>query len=150
MKKTFFIIMCLCVLIGSCGKKDTQKSCFVTVESYAERYNLSKRDSKDYIKFWINDSLYFSGLYRTSYDSVWDTYFGTDVANFVPQTDSVKMRIRIISLDSVLFGNKRIIDTVFHYKVKDIPAMIIVTVRPYENFSVFDFVNHPGCFELGG
>jgi len=53
-------------------------------------------------------------------------------------------------LDSVLFGNKRIIDTVFHYKVKDIPAMKIITVRPYDNFRVYDFVNHTGCFDLGG
>jgi hypothetical protein len=65
--------------------------------------------------------------------------------------DSVKIRIRAIALDSVLFGDKRVMDSTFHYRIDNIPGMTIMDDSRLfpENppsFRFLDPVNDYGCW----
>lgn len=146
MEKKIFIIICVSLLLVCCKNNETQDNCSIIVTSLND--SPTDRDGKDYIRCWINDSLSFSGTYRASYDSILDDYSGVTVAELnKSDNDSIKIRIRLISLDSLLFGQKRIVDTTFFYKIDSISVIEIVSLRPFEHFDIYDPLNFPAVFE---
>lgn len=94
-----------------------------------------------------NDTLLFNNTYYTNY--IESTMTNTDDAvkgmHLVDvekkNRDSLKIRIRVISLDSILFGNKRVLDSTFHYRIDNIPGMTIHDSRlfPEDERSFFIF-----------
>lgn len=67
--------------------------------------------------------------------------------------DCLKIRIRAISLDSILFGNKRVLDSTFYYRIDCIPGMVIVDSRmcpegERDSFRLFDPDNNFFCWYI--
>ena len=143
MKRLLFILIGSSLLLLSCSKKEkglNKNSFFILV-------NLSdnSRSGKDYVKLWVNDSLLFSGSYFTDFSEVnVDDIWGMKVASFNKQDkDSIKIKLRLISLDTVLFSQRKIVDTTFYYKIIDIPGISITDPRETGHFSVFATFNAP-------
>lgn len=106
MKRLLFILIGSSLLLLSCSKKEENqiRILFILV-------NLSdnSRSGKDYVKLWVNDSLLFSGSYFTNFSEVnVDDIWGMKVASFNKQDkDSIKIKLRLISLDTVLFRKEK-------------------------------------------
>lgn len=113
--------------------------------------NVFDRNGEDYIKLWINDTLMFRGVYQVNTKDSIDAFYGMPVAVINKYNrDSLKIRIRITSLDSVLFGKKQVIDSVFYYPIDSIPELVISDRRilyPYSysgDFAIFDPIRDYG------
>lgn len=113
--------------------------------------NVFDRNGEDYIKLWINDTLMFRGVYQVNTKDSIDAFYGMPVAVINKfNRDSLKIRIRITSLDSVLFGKKQVIDSVFYYPIDSIPELVISDRRilyPYSysgDFAIFDPIRDYG------
>lgn len=109
------------------------------------------RNDEDYIKLWINDTLIYRGLYHADTEDSVYALRGMPVAVINKfNRDSLKIRIRITSLDSVLFGKKQVIDSVFYYPIDSIPELVISDCRilypcSYSgDFSIFDPIRDYG------
>ena len=144
MKRILFILIgSSLLLLLSCSKKEGESN----KNSFFILVNLSdnSRSGKDYVKLWVNDSLLFSGSYFTDFSEVnVDDIWGMKVASFNKQDkDSIKIKLRLISLDTVLFSQRKIVDTTFYYKIIDIPGISITDPRETGHFSVFDTLNAP-------
>ena len=143
MKKVIFISLGCILLFSFCSKreKESDKNSFFILVNLLD----NSRSGKDYVKLWVNDSLLFSGSYFTDFseeniDDVW----GMEVASFNKQgMDSIKVELRLISLDTVLFSGEKIVDTTFYYKIRDIPGISIIDPRETGHFSIFDTLNAP-------
>lgn len=143
MKKVIFIFLGYILLFSFCSRKEKE----LNKNSFYILVNLfnNSRSGKDYVKLWVNDSLLFSGSYFTNFseeniDEIW----GMEIASFnKPDKDSIKIKLRLISLDTVLFSGKKIVDTTFYYKIIDIPGISITDPRETGHFSVFDTLNAP-------
>ncbi len=150
----FFIIF-LGLLSCSVNHKLSDESFYINVDLGGY-----ERDGKDFIQCWINDSLVFSDKYVDKYGSIpWEDmtieqmgeYSKTEIVN-IDKTgiDSIKIRLQVISLDTILFaGKERIIDTTFHYQVDNIPGIIITIINDNEltHFLVWDTLRTPDYFE---
>ena len=79
-----------------------------------------ERTGKDYIQCWVNDSLVFNGL---------------------------KIKIRVSSLDSVLYRGKRVIDSTFRYRIDNIPS-IVIACRANSGITLWDTLRTPDYFWL--
>ena len=138
MKRLLFILIGSSLLLLSCSKKEGESN----KNSFFILVNLSdnSRSGKDYVKLWVNDSLLFSGSYFTDFSEVnVDDIWGMKVASFNKQDkDSIKIKLRLISLDTVLFSQRKIVDTTFYYKIIDIPGISITELCETGLFSVFD------------
>lgn len=98
----------------------------------------------------------FSNTYYTNYiDSTQgnldDAVMGMRIAMIdKANRDSLKIRIRVISLDSVLFGNKRVMDSTVFYRIDNIPGITIYDSREVpENHGFFRFIDpvkEPNCW----
>ncbi len=58
--------------------------------------------------------------------------------------DSIKVGIRLITLDDQFFSGKKVMDTTFKYRIDNIPGVAISYVRVVGHFNVFDTINTPG------
>lgn len=144
--RNFIFILIYTLLFLGCAKNQQQEKLLITVTSLNNNY--TDREGKDYIKCWVDDSLLFSGVYKPIYDSLLDSYLGTTVAETSKSNrDSVKIRIRLIALDSLLFAEKAIVDTSFIYRVNNISIMTIVALRPFKGFDIYDPISCPAAFE---
>lgn len=107
MKRLLFILIGSSLLLLSCSKKEGESN----KNSFFILVNLSdnSRSGKDYVKLWVNDSLLFSGSYFTNFSEVnVDDIWGMKVASFNKQDkDSIKIKLRLISLDTVLFRKEK-------------------------------------------
>lgn len=147
MKKSIFILLGSILLLTCCTGKGIKKNHFyILVHCANESWN--DRTDKDYIKLWVDDSLMFDGTYYTNYidstqtniDDVW----GMEVARIDKSNrDSIKIRLRLVSLDSILFFDKRVMDTTFSYRIDNIPGMAITDSGRRGFFSVYDTISAP-------
>lgn len=147
--KYIFVVTALLMLLTCCVHKEYNEKEYFNVD--LECYNNTKtdRNGKDFILCWVDDSLMFSGVYKTQYDSIYFMDCGPVIANFDKTgMDSVKIKICLLSLDSVLFAGERVVDTTFHYRVDNIPYMSIAVLRPFEHFDIYDPVTCPAAFEI--
>ena len=129
MKNTFYILVC------------------------SEEFKPNDRSGEDYVKVWVNDTLLFSDVYYTNYiDSTMtnlDDALGMDVGTINKYNrDSLKIRVRIVSLDSILFAGKHAVDTTFYYGIKDIPCVAVYYSRYLNSFGVFDPVRNPVAWQF--
>ena len=146
MRKYIFILISL-LLFSCCIKRKSQDNTFYMYVSLGG----DVRSGKDYIKCWIDDSLLFSGVYRDKYNANVIEYMGDYLGMELPcfnksNKDSVKIKLRLISLDSLLFEGKKIIDTTFSYQITNIPG-IAITCRPGSSILIWDTLRTPDYFE---
>ena len=140
------------ILLSFCSRVDLKSpkdSFFILVKLSSS----NKRNGKDYIKLWVNDSLLFKGPYFTNYieeteeniDDVW----GMEVTTLSKKDngDSIKIAIRLIALDNQSFGGKKVINTTFKYRIDNIPGIAISYPREIQHFNVFDTINAPGYWQ---
>ena len=143
MKKYIFILLSCILLFTFCSKNKKNTN----VESFFVRLDLrdDSRSEKDYVKLWIDDSLYFSGPYFSDYsDDFGNVNWSLELAKFdKPPKDSLKFKISIISLDTVLFSGRKVVDTMFYYNIQKIPGISIFRPRRLNYFSIYDIINCP-------
>lgn len=154
--KRIFIFIAVLLLLSCCVYEE--KDTFTIYASFILE-EVNDRNGEDYIKLWVNDTLLFSGTYYTNYvestmTNLDDAVCGMRLADIERYNrDSLKIRIRAVSLDSVLFGDKRVMDSTFRYRIDNIPGMTILDTRlfPEENrgsFYFLDPVSHPFCWQV--
>ena len=151
MKRGIFIFLGILLLLTCCVSEVSKHDRFsIRVSCLYNGYQ--GRNGKDYIKLWVNDSLLFSGVYLNRFNDTIldysDDVLGMEVASFDKKEDSIKIRVRIISLDSVLFYNNRhAVDTTFTYRIDNIPDIIISGARYYNEFAIFDTLRTPDRYD---
>jgi hypothetical protein len=150
--KKLILLLLSGILLSFCSRVDLKSpkdSFFILVKLSSS----NKRNGKDYIKLWVNDSLLFKGPYFTNYieeteeniDDVW----GMEVTTLSKKDngDSIKIAIRLIALDNQSFGGKKVINTTFKYRIDNIPGIAISYPREIQHFNVFDTINAPGYWQ---
>lgn len=140
MTGVFLLFLC-------CTKSNIKKESFFILVK-CENRSWNDRNNEDYIKLWVNDSLLFAGTYYTNYvdstQSKMDNALGMQVASIdKTNKDSIKIRILLVSLDSILFANKRVMDTTFFYRIDNIPGIAISDTWRRGYFSIFDTIAAP-------
>ena len=147
MRNILFIIG-LFLLLG-CTKGHKHEDLFeITVSSWKDKLN--DRNGADYVKLWVNDTLLFSDTFHVRYDyniRVTWSYFRMKIATICKsKRDSIKLRIRFITLDSVLFGSRHAVDTTFRYRIDNTPYMNINFYREQDSFRIMDPIRTPGAY----
>lgn len=147
MRNVLFIIG-LFLLLG-CTKGHKHEDLFeITVSSWKDKLN--DRNGADYVKLWVNDTLLFIDTFHVRYNySIRETrsYFRMETATLHKMNrDSIKLRIRFITLDSVLFGSRHAVDTIFRYRIDNIPYMNIDFYRQLNYFRIMDPIRTPGAY----
>ena len=107
---------------------------------------------KDYIQCWVNDSLVFNGLYVNKTDDqildYHEDWLGMEITRFDKSGyDSLKIKIRVTSLDTVLYRGKRVIDSTFRYRIDNIPS-IVIACRANSGITLWDTLRTPDYFWL--
>lgn len=147
MKRGIFIFLGILLLLTCCVSEVSKHDRFsIRVSCLYNGYQ--GRNGNDYIKLWVNDSLLFSGVYLNRFNDTIldysDDVLGMEVASFDKKEDSIKIRVRIISLDSVLlYNNRYAIDTSFFYRIDNIPDIVISVERFYDSLSIYDTLRTP-------
>ena len=138
-------------MLLACTNRNKGKD-FVDITVSSWNHILNDRNGEDYIRLWVNDTLLFSDTFHVDYVlSLRETWydFRMKVAT-VPKMnrDSIKIRIKLISLDSILFAGRSFVDTTFRYRIDNIPYMDIDYFRKLKCFRVVDPVNDPEFFQI--
>lgn len=132
--KKILIFITILLLLSCCAHEEKDVFSIYVHCMYKEP---NDRNGEDYIKLWVNDTLLFSDTYYTNcvestMTNMMDAIRGMHIADIDKKNrDSLKIRIRVISLDSILFGNKRVMDSSFHYRIDSIPGMTIRDSREF-------------------
>ena len=126
MKTRIFIFVTIFTVLMGCVEHSIPKNDFMILVSTG----FKERTGKDYIKCWVNDSLVFKGMYinKTNDQELiyYEDWIGMEVACFdKSEYDSLKIKIRVIALDTVLYRGKRVIDSTFRYRIDNIPNIAI-------------------------
>lgn len=154
--KKILIFIAVLLLLSCCAHEE--KDVF-SIYIYCMNRKPNDRNGADYIKLWVNDTLLFGDTYYTNYiestqTNINDVVKGMHLVDIKKKNrDSLKIRVRAISLDSILFGNKRVLDSTFYYRIDNIPGMTILDSRrfPKEERALFHFldpVKYPYCWYI--
>ena len=147
MKKDACTFICMLALLAGCGNLSKKEEVFsIRVDT-----GYSERNGKDYIKCWVDDSLAFSGTYRNRFNDMTLDYieecFGMEAVRMAKGgRDSMKIKVRIISLDSMLYEGKRVIDTTFLYRIDNIPE-VVISCRSNCGYLLWDTLRTPDYFQ---
>lgn len=165
MKKCIFIIL-VGFLLVSCQSTPKEDFLSIVVDSPYDNWrsnNWNGRNGKDYIKLWLNDSLIFSGLYFTEYN---DTLPGVlvhpkDLKDILGMTiavlnkkelnykDSLKARLRFVSLDGLPNERPVFIDSTFiFYPIDSISSLLFLVHPDEEEFRGYDYYHDPKRWEV--
>lgn len=148
MKTRIFIFVALFTMCIGCISHSVPTNDFIIrVDT-----GFKERTGKDYIQCWVNDSLVFKGLYvNKSDDRILDyheDWLGMEVFRFDKSGyDSLKIKVRVISLDTVLYCGKIAIDSTFRYQIDNIPSLVIA-LNPDIGFTLWDTLRTPDFFWL--
>lgn len=151
MRKILFFVGALLFLVA-CAKSNNkgEDSVDITVSSWNHISN--DRNGEDYVKLWVNDTLLFSDTFHVEYiDSIQDTWldYKMKVATIHKfNRDSVKIRVRLVSLDSILFAGHHAVDTTFRYRIDNIPYMNIDYFRQLSYFRTWNPITDPQFYRL--
>ena len=109
--RIFIFIIILAMLVACIGHLDSENDFMIRVGT-----GFKERTGKDYIQCWVNDSLVFNGLYVNKTDDqildYHEDWLGMEITRFDKSGyDSLKIKIRVTSLDTVLYCGKRVIDS---------------------------------------
>lgn len=96
---------------------------------------LYARNGADYVKLWVNDTLLFCDTFRVNCA---DSFRMKVATVHKTNIDSIKIRLQLMSLDSILFSGQRIVDTTFFYRIDSIPYITIDYYRELNRFRVLD------------
>ena len=115
--RIFIFIIILAMLVACIGHLDSENDFMIRVGT-----GFKERTGKDYIQCWVNDSLVFNGLYVNKTDDqildYHEDWLGMEITRFDKSGyDSLKIKIRVTSLDTVLYCGKRVIDSTFRYRI---------------------------------
>lgn len=158
MKKNLFITICIFSLFVFCTHKNQESDAFL-IRLWNANKTIDDRNNADYVQLWINDSLLFNGTYFINFldDPALDEEFHVGMQNIEDfrgmklgyinkknYPDSIKIRIRLIAIDDTLFwGNRRVMDTVFNHRIDNIPELAISMIARGRFFQVEDSINTP-------
>lgn len=120
--RIFIFIIMLAMLVGCIDHSISKNDFMIRVDT-----GYKERTGKDYIQCWVNDSLVFNGLYVNKTDDqildYHEDWLGMEITRFDKSGyDSLKIKIRVTSLDTVLYRGKRVIDSTFRYRIDNIPS----------------------------
>ena len=118
--RIFIFIIILAMLVACIGHLDSENDFMIRVGT-----GFKERTGKDYIQCWVNDSLVFN---KSGYDSL-------------------KIKIRVTSLDTVLYCGKRVIDSTFRYRIDNIPN-IVISCSSNGGILLWDTLRTPDYFWL--
>ena len=118
--RIFIFIIMLAMLVGCIDHSISKNDFMIRVDT-----GYKERTGKDYIQCWVNDSLVFN---KSGYDSL-------------------KIKIRVTSLDTVLYRGKRVIDSTFRYRIDNIPS-IVIACRANSGITLWDTLRTPDYFWL--
>lgn len=136
MRKILLFIGVL-LFLSNCSK-DNRNNNYVDILIHSLNCEFGDRNGEDYVRLWINDTLLFSDTFHMD-----SSNFYRMKAVSIPKTkDSVKIRVRLISLDTILFAGKHAVDTTFHYRIDDIPYLAIDYFREFNHFRLLDPVRN--------
>lgn len=139
--------MSLFLLLAGCMNNSLSSNSLFTIRVNTVYYD---RSGKDYIKCWVNDSLFFEGTYINRFNEITLEHFedclGMEVARFNRENkDSAKIKICVTSLDTVLYVGRKVIDTTFTYRINNIPE-IVISCGPNRGFQLWDTLRTPDYF----
>lgn len=147
MKSCIFTFICLLLLFSGCAEHSRINNEFIIRVDCGYK----ERNGKDYVKCWINDSLWFKGTYFNRFNDITLDYFedcyGMTVASFDKTgRDSIKVKIRIISLDTLRYLGQKVIDTTFLYQIDNIPE-VVISCSSEAGYLIWDTLRTPKYFE---
>lgn len=160
MKKNI-IVIATSFLLFACQSKPSEELLSIVINSPSKEWN--GRNDKDYIKLWLNDSLIFSGTYFTEYNDTLPDRFvppekikdllGMTIAELNKKKqnykDSLKVRLRLVTLDDLPDENPIVIDSTFFFHPIDSISSILFLVYPYEKeFCGYDYYHDPERWEV--
>ena len=145
--RIFIFIIMLAMLVGCIDHSISKNDFMIRVDT-----GYKERTGKDYIKCWVNDSLVFNGLYVNKTDDqildYHEDWLGMEITRFDKSGyDSLKIKIRVTSLDTVLYRGKRVIDSTFRYRIDNIPS-IVIACRANSGITLWDTLRTPDYFWL--
>lgn len=146
MKKILFIIGLFFLLLACTKSNRSEEYVSIMVDTWD-----SHRNGKDYVRLWVNDTLLFSDTFHINYvDSIPETWHNRMEIATIPKSnqDSIKIRVRLVTLDSVLFAGHHAVDTTFRYRIDNIPYVSIAYWRVANYFRVKDPVTDPQAFYI--
>ena len=117
--RIFIFIIILAMLVACIGHLDSENDFMIRVGT-----GFKERTGKDYIQCWVNDSRFDKSGY-----------------------DSLKIKIRVTSLDTVLYCGKRVIDSTFRYRIDNIPN-IVISCSSNGGILLWDTLRTPDYFWL--
>lgn len=148
MKTRMFIVIGLLALLVGCIDRFGHRNDFniLVYTGYKER------TGKDSVQCWVNDTLVFDSLYVNMSDDqnliYYDDWLGMEVASFDKKGyDCIKIRIRVTSLDTVLYCGRRTIDSTFRYRIDNIPS-IVISCNTNVGITLWDTLRTPDYFWL--
>lgn len=160
MKKCILVII-VGLLLFAC--QSTPQKDLLSVIVYSPSNDWNGRNGKDYIKLWLNDSLIFSGLYFTEYnDTLPDAFvhpkdlkdiLGMTIAELnkkeLNYKDSLKARLRFVSLDGLPNERPVFIDSTFiFYPIDSIPGILFLVYPQEGEFRGYDYYHDPKRWEV--
>lgn len=144
----------------ACQQKSQEELLSIIVTSTSENWN--GRNGQDYIKLWLNDSLIFSGIYFTqfndtlsdapkSFDEIKD-FWGMNVALLskkdMKYQDSLKIRLRLVTLDGMPNEDPISIDSTFYfYPIDSIFDIMFLVDRYKKEFRGYDYYHNSERWE---
>ncbi len=148
MKTRIFIFLSLLALLAGCLDRSIPSNDFI-IRVFTD---FKERTGKDSVQCWVNDTLVFDSLYVNMSDDqnliYYDDWLGMEVASFDKKGyDSIKIRIRVTSLDTVLYCGRRTIDSTFRYRIDNIPS-IVISCDPNVGILLWDTLRTPDYFWL--
>lgn len=148
MKTRMFIVIGLIALLAECLGRPVHKNDF----NILVFTGFKERTGKDSVQCWVNDSLVFAGLYVNMTDDknliYYDDWMGMTVASFDKDGyDSIKVKVRVTSLDTVSYCGKKAIDSTFRYRIDNIPS-IVISCDADAGILLWDTLRTPDAFWL--
>ena len=139
--RIFIFIIMLAMLVGCIDHSISKNDFMIRVDT-----GYKERTGKDYIQCWVN------GLYVNKTDDqildYHEDWLGMEITRFDKSGyDSLKIKIRVTSLDTVLYRGKRVIDSTFRYRIDNIPS-IVIACRANSGITLWDTLRTPDYFWL--
>lgn len=154
-------VITIFLLLFACQSKPSKDLLSIVINSPSKEWN--GRNDKDYIKLWLNDSLIFSDTYFTEYNDTLSDRFvppekikdllGMTIAELNKKKqsykDSLKVRLRLVTLDGLPGENPIVIDSTFFFHPIDSISSILFLVYPYDKeFRGYDYYHDPKRWEI--
>lgn len=141
--RIFIFIIMLAMLVGCIDHSISKNDFMIRVDT-----GYKERTGKDYIQCWVNDSRLYVNKTDDQILDYHEDWLGMEITRFDKSGyDSLKIKIRVTSLDTVLYRGKRVIDSTFRYRIDNIPS-IVIACRANSGITLWDTLRTPDYFWL--